>query len=276
MFEFVRDLYSGENILPGNDDLVILLHRKDMILSFSAGTGNFPALKEISGLFPADTVMPLIGFLNGQRCFAVEISELPLQLPENLQLFPIRKFLFEYPTGNQSALCRARELLAWRKQHRFCGACRTELNASAKDSGLICPECGAVYYPQLAPAVIVAVTRNDGKELLLAHNRNFAGNMYSLIAGFVEAGESVESAVHREIWEETNLRVKNLRYVTSQAWPFPNSLMLAFQAEYDTGKAQPDGEELSDLGWFTADDHPELPSHGSVARLLIDQIFNSR
>ena len=99
MFEFVRDLYSGENILPGSDDLVILLHRKDMILSFSAGTGNFPALKEISGLFPADTVMPLIGFLNGQRCFAVEISELPLQLPENLQLFPIRKFLFEYPTA---------------------------------------------------------------------------------------------------------------------------------------------------------------------------------
>jgi NAD+ diphosphatase len=201
---------------------------------------------------------------------------LPPELPESLRQFSIRQFLFEYPESCQSALCRARELLAWRKLHRFCGACREKLIASDHDSGLICPACHAVYYPQLAPAVIVAITRNNGRELLLAHNRNFAGNMYSLIAGFVEAGESVEMAIHREIREETNLQVKNLRYITSQVWPFPNSLMLAFQAEYDSGEAMADGEELSDLGWFTADDHPELPSPGSVARYVIDQIFNLR
>ena len=86
--------------------------------------------------------------------------------------------------------------------------------------------------------MIVGITRNEGRELLLAHNRNFSGNIYSLIAGFVEAGESVEAASHREVWEECGIRVKNLRYITSQMWPFPYSLMLAFQAEYDSGDAR--------------------------------------
>ena len=276
MFEFIRNLQDGENIQPENHDRVIVLHQRDMVLSFTGDSGSFPKWHEVKKIFPATGDMPLLGLLDGERCFALEANGLPEYLPGNLQKFPIRQFLFEYPENSQSALCRARELLAWRKLHRYCGACREKLIASDHDSGLICPACHAVYYPQLAPAVIVAVTRNSGREILLAHNRNFAGNMYSLIAGFVEAGENVEMAIHREIWEETNLRVKNLRYITSQVWPFPNSLMLAFQAEYDSGTAEPDGEELSDLGWFTAGDHPELPSPGSVARSVIDQIFNRR
>ena len=97
--------------------------------------------------------------------------------------------------------------------------------------------------------------------------------MYSLIAGFVEAGESAEAAIHREIAEECGIQVKNLQYITSQVWPFPNSLMLAFTAEYASGTAKADGEELSDSGWFTAENHPELPSHGSVARTVIDLVF---
>ena len=138
---------------------------------------------------------------------------------------------------------------------------------------LVCPDCGLRYYPQLAPAVIVAVTRNSGSELLLAHNRGFEPGVYSLIAGFVEAGESVEAAVRRELREECGIAVRDIRYLTSQVWPFPNSLMLAFAAEYASGAARPDGEELSDLGWFTAADHPRLPGAGSVARRVIETIF---
>ena len=275
MFEFIQNMRDSFGAVPDDNDAVIILQGRDTVLDFGLDekNGRFPVWQEVKAIVNSDTLM-LTGSLDGKRCFAVELPVLPENLTGDLQRLPIRQFLFEYPESSQSALCRARELLAWRRQHRFCGVCQSELLLSDHDSGVQCPKCRAVYYPQLAPAVIVAVTRNGGKELLLAHNRNFADNMFSLIAGFVEAGESVEAALHREVWEETSLRIKNLRYITSQVWPFPNSLMLAFEAEYDSGVACADGSELSDIGWFTAADHPQLPNPGSVARLVIDQIFN--
>ena len=122
-----------------------------------------------------------------------------------------------------------------------------------------------------AVAVIVAVTRED--KILLAHNSRFVSGVYGLIAGFVEAGESAEQAIHREIMEETGIEVTDIRYLTSQSWPFPNSLMLGFQAKYKAGEAHADGEELTDLGWFTADTLPSIPQPGSVARKIIDDFL---
>jgi len=172
-----------------------------------------------------------------------------------------------------NALCRARELLFWRKMHRYCGACRAELVPSSTDSALVCPQCHAHYYPQIAPAVIVAVTRNNGKELLLAHNRTFEPGIFGLLAGFVESGETVEQAVVREIQEETGVQVGNIRYLASQPWPFPNSLMLAFRAEYVSGDLQPDGTELTEAGWFSRDKLPNLPPPGSIARRIIENFL---
>lgn len=267
MFEFVSSLSASRTFEYHDEDLFILLKSRDVILF----DGKLPerTLLRRSGL--PDKKGILLGFLDGVRCFVLETGQIPVG--GMWQVVPGRQFLFEFSEAYQMALCRARVLLYWQNQHRYCGNCRNELQLSDHDSGLFCPECGNVYYPQLAPAVIVAVTRNNGKELLLAHNRSFAGEMYSLIAGFVEAGETVEAAIHRELWEECSLRVKNLQYLSSQVWPFPNSLMLAFQAEYDSGTAEPDGGELSDLGWFTAENHPLLPSPGSIARWVIDRIF---
>ena len=268
MFEFASSLRESCYTLPEDDDFVIIIAARSTVIDVK--TSHFPLWKEVKDFLPQDIQWIFCGSFSDRRCFAVECEKIPDPFCE----FPIRRFLFEYPEKYQKALCRAKGLLSWLKQHRYCGCCKAKLEASSADSGLQCPECGAVYYPQLAPAVIVGITRNEGRELLLAHNRNFSGNIYSLIAGFVEAGESVEAAIHREVWEECGIRVKNLRYITSQMWPFPNSLMLAFQAEYDNGDAEADGMELSDLGWFTADNHPELPSPGSVAREVIDRIFN--
>ena len=265
MFEFSSSLCECCSVLPEDDDFIIILTARSLAFS----EGNFPLWKDVKTFLPCESVI-FCGTWANRRYFACECESLTAIGAE----YSIRQFLFEAPTEFQVPLCRAKNLLPWLKQHRFCGSCRCELQPSATDSGLKCPECNAVYYPQISPAVIVGITRNGGKELLLAHNRNFAGNMYSLIAGFVEAGESAEAAIHREVWEECGIRVKNLQYVTSQMWPFPNSLMLAFQAEYDSGIAEADGTELSDLGWFTRDSHPELPSHGSVARAVIDRIFS--
>ena len=265
MFEFPANLRECCSVLPDDDDFIIVIAARAVIVA----DGVFPRWKELKTFLPPEGVI-YCGTLADRRCFACECDVLPEYGTE----YPIRQFLVEFPDEFQLPLCRAKNLLPWLEQHRFCGSCRAELEPSANDSGLKCPACRAVYYPQISPAVIVGITRNNGKELLLAHNRNFAGNMYSLITGFVEAGESAEAAVHREVWEECGIRVKNLQYVTSQMWPFPNSLMLAFQAEYDSGIAEADGVELSDLGWFTRESHPELPAPGSVARTVINRIFN--
>ena len=221
-----------------------------------------------------------IGF-SGPQCFAAAELERPLPdpLPGGLTAVPLRAALAQSAGDVKEALCRAKKILSWLDLHRFCGRCRTELQDSDTDSALFCPVCGARYFPQLAPAVIVAVTRNEGREILLAHNRNFEGNVHSLIAGFVEAGETVEQAVEREVMEETSIRVGNIRYLRSQPWPFPNSLMLAFRAEYLSGTAIPDGSELDSLGWFRPDALPPLPRQGSVAAAVIrdwcDSLRNS-
>ena len=119
--------------------------------------------------------------------------------------------------------------------------------------------------------MITAVKKED--RILLAHNKNFAAPVYSLIAGFVEPGESLEEAVAREISEEVGIQVTNISYVSSQPWPFPDSLMLGFTAEWSSGELSPDGIEITDAGWFNRDDHPQLPLKGSIALAIIEKIF---
>lgn len=274
MFEFTQKLQETEGYTPENDDFIaVICGRSTLTVLEKNGVRRFPRWRELKDFLYQYGDVILIGKFGDIRCLALEIPELP-GLPEMFSEIPIRQFLFEFDEDHRLALCRARGLIAWRRQHRFCGVCRAELIASENDCGLVCPDCGTIYYPQLAPAVIAAVTRNNGKELLLAHNRSFAGNVYSLIAGFVETGETIEAAVHREIYEECSIRVRNVRYLSSQVWPFPNSLMLAFAAEYDSGTVHPDGEELSDAQWFSKDNLPDLPASGSIARNLINDVFN--
>ena len=163
---------------------------------------------------------------------------------------------------------RAFHLLNWRKKNRFCGVCGSELSVSGDEVALKCDNCGNIIYPRISPAVIVAITR--GKEILLAHSARFANGMYSVIAGFVEAGETLEECVEREIGEEVGIKVRNITYFRSQPWPYPDSLMLAFTAEYESGEIRVDGDEITDAGWYTADNLPGLPLKSSVARKLID------
>lgn len=167
-----------------------------------------------------------------------------------------------------AAVNRARQLLHHLKVHRFCGVCGAENRLSGADTALVCPACGNTVYPRIDPAVIVAVTRGD--RLLLAHNRRFANGVFSLVAGFVEGGETMEMAVRREVEEEVGIRVKNIRYVHSQFWPFPHSLMLGCFAEYADGELSPDGDEISEAGFFPPHALPATPAPGSVAHRLIE------
>ena len=133
---------------------------------------------------------------------------------------------------------------------------------------MLCSHCRERYYPQIAPCIIVAIRRDDS--ILLAQHVRHRNGVHTVLAGFVEVGETLEQAVAREVMEESGIKVKNLRYVTSQPWPFPQSLMPAFMAEYDSGEIVIDPKELLEANWYRYDDLPLLPPPGTVARRLIE------
>lgn len=168
---------------------------------------------------------------------------------------------------------RAVQIAEWARTHRFCGRCGTPTEASTSDRSMRCPACGLVAYPRLAPAMITLVTRGEPgphQEALLARGVQFRAPMYSCLAGFVEPGESLEQAVVREVREEVGVEVGNVRYHSSQPWPFPHSLMIGFLADWISGDIAIDPTEIVDAQWFRRDELPAIPPRISIARKLID------
>lgn len=160
------------------------------------------------------------------------------------------------------------QLVDWDRCHQYCGRCAGATVRRDNERARHCPTCGLNQYPRVAPAVMMRVTRGD--EILLARSPRFVPGMYSVLAGFVDPGETLEQAVHREIMEEVGLQVRGLRYLCSQSWPFPHSLMVAFSAEYAAGELTPAPGEIEDAGWFRRDSLPKIPPTMSIARRLID------
>jgi len=208
------------------------------------------------------------------------------ELPPEWKAIPVRQAINIIAGGNIAdgygvigRIFRSYHINLWRKDSLFCGHCgAANQDAGSPDtsgaSGLPvlarqCPSCGRLEFPRIAPAVITLITNERG-EALLAHNIKFASGIYSLIAGFNEAGEDLESTAVREIKEEVNLDVDNICYIRSQPWPFPNSLMVGFSARLKGGKLKPDGIEIDDARWFSRDKLPNLPGNGSVSRYLIN------
>jgi NAD+ diphosphatase len=171
-------------------------------------------------------------------------------------------------SGSPGRVLRAYHIAQWRRESRFCGACGAANGDAPGELARLCPACGRLEFPRISPAVIVII-QNERGEALLAHNKKFAPGVYSLIAGFNEAGENLEAAVAREVREEVGLEVRDIRYAASQPWPFPNSLMLGFSARRASGEIRPDGVEIEDAQWFPRDRLPLLPGPGSVSRHLI-------
>ncbi len=164
---------------------------------------------------------------------------------------------------------RAFQIADWARTNRFCGACGAAMRRLDGERAMKCPACGHVAYPRISPAMMVLVRR--GPAILLARNVAAPPGRYSALAGFLDPGESVEEAIHREVKEEVGLDVKDLRYFASQSWPFPHSLMLAFTAEHAGGDIRLDASEIADARWFgPGDPLPELSPRQSISRALID------
>lgn len=189
------------------------------------------------------------------------------QAPAGFEFRSLRAVLAEF--GEQGALVsRAFQVSEWARTHRYCGACATQMTQSDKELCFHCPACGFSAYPRISPAMMVLIRREN--EILLARHAAYARARYTALAGFVEAGENIEDAIHREVFEEVGLQVTDLRYFGSQSWPFPHSLMIAYTAEYAGGELCIQEDELTDARWFGPGDAlPEIPAIESIAGRLI-------
>lgn len=191
----------------------------------------------------------------------------PVVGKEGLQMVGLRKTHAILSPEDYQLAGKGAELLYWDQNTRFCGTCGGS-NKWMTDISKKCTECGKEWWPSAATAIIVRIQRDD--HILLVRARNFRGNHYGLVAGFLETGESLEQCVAREVREEVGIRIKNLRYFGSQPWPYPFGLMVGFTADYDRGELNLQKEELCEGNWFTRDNLPEIPDKASIARRLID------
>ncbi len=191
-------------------------------------------------------------------------------LPDCYRVETIRHGFYVDREEDVLALSRAKAIVAWRAMTRFCAFCGSSLRDDDQMTAKVCTSCGKIVFPRIEPCIITIVSRKDGKILLAKHvHRN--REMYACIAGFIEAGESAEHAVAREVFEETGIKVKNIKYYGSQSWPFPSQFMLGFTCDYDEGQIHLQEEELEDAKWFDRGECPITPPPGSIAYRLINQ-----
>jgi len=169
---------------------------------------------------------------------------------------------------------RAFQLSLFYKTHQFCGQCGKKMQAIDWEVAMQCYACKHRCYPRVSPCIIVGI-RKENKILLALHRRHQKSNrpVFTVLAGFTEAGETLEACVEREVFEESNIKIKNIEYVTSQPWPFPHSLMMGYTAEYHSGEIKIDHRELCSAAWYDINDLPKLPNEGTLARKLINRLI---
>ena len=262
------DLFEPAIDIDLHDQVLTHVFVRDRLVQRAEGAGPLPWRIYREAGFQVLRVQP-VGRHRGVPHVAVTLDgPEPDALPQGWRAGGLRSWFGVLDDATMAIAMRALQVLEWDRTHRFCGACGTPTEQVGYERAKRCPACGLTAYPRISPAMMVLVTR--GRQLLLGRGVNFGANMYSALAGFLEAGESIEEAVRREVREEVGIEVDRLRYFGSQSWPFPNSLMIAFRAEYAGGELRPDPAELADAQWFDPENLPKLPGRFSIARELIE------
>ncbi|HTQ77715.1 MAG TPA: NAD(+) diphosphatase [Burkholderiales bacterium] len=211
-----------------------------------------------------------LGRLAGADCWTAELPADAPPPPPGLGWEGLRTLFSVLEDAHFALAGRAIQLLDWDRNHRFCGRCGAPTQAKAEERSRICPACRLAAYPRISPAVM-ALVRREG-EILLGRSPHFPPGMFSALAGFVEPGETLEQCLAREVEEEVGVRVSRVRYFASQPWPFPNSLMIAFVCDWESGEIRPQAGEIEAANWFKVLQLPKLPSKISIARRLIDGV----
>ncbi len=261
--------FVPENIPnPSLDSIHLCIKNNELLID--SKTNNIVFLseeeKKWSGMESITT--HFVGMIDNKSCYVEDLSKDSVIL-ENSRLQNMMSLLGSLP-DNLFGLCsRAIQLSDWYKNNQFCSKCGSKMEKHPTETAMECVNKDSLVYPRISPCIIVLVTK--GQEILLAHNKNFPGKLYSTLAGFIEAGETVEEAIHREIFEEVNIKVTNLTYYSSQSWPFPSQLMLGFHAEYLSGDLKADNNEIDIVQWFNYKSLPETPSSKiSISGKLIE------
>ena len=220
-------------------------------------------LQELA-LFPENA--HFLGYLEGEPCYTSSVPKDKSE-PDGMTFQELKTLLGVMDYDISMLAGRASQIIDWDKTHRYCGRCGAANHDLPGERAKKCPECGFVSYPRISPATITAVIKEN--KILLAHARNYHGDVHSLIAGFLEPCETLEECAQREIMEEVGIKVKNIRYYGSQPWPFPNSMMIGFIAEYESSEICVDGYEIEKAGWFDTEHLPEMPGKMSIAYDII-------
>jgi NAD+ diphosphatase len=231
-----------------------------------------PQTRHLSKYIPAFVHTQFLGHLDGQPCFAAGPPS-DFQPEENLDFRGLKSLFGRIDENHLWVAGRANQLVRWSRHHGYCGKCGQKTTEKADERARLCNACGLVNYPRVSPAIIVAVTRDD--QILLARSGRFPGGFFSVLAGFVEPGETLEECVEREVFEETGIEVRNIQYFGSQPWPFPDSLMVAFTADHAGGEIRIDGKEIVAADWYRRDNLPDIPPGISIARQLINWFVDS-
>ncbi len=238
-----------------------------LLVHLEGRSARIPLVAEAAQLGLAALRQQYLGTLGTTHCFSLEL-EPDAQPPEGMALKGLRQLFGLLEESQFWVAGRAVQIVNWDRTHQFCGQCGGPTTSRPSERAKECTACGLLSFPRVSPASIVLVER--GREFLLARNQRFPPGRYSIIAGFVEPGETLEEAVAREVREEVNIEVSDIRYFASQPWPFPHSLMVGFTAQYAGGELKPDHTEIEDAAWFTPDHLPDLPDGISISRRLID------
>lgn len=255
-----------------NKDIILLFKNDYLMVNLDESSCILPRREDIERFNPDIKHLQCLGAFQGTNCYCGEINDL---INDDYKFIDLRTYssLVSYDEFLVSA--KALLLLNYARDNERCGHCGSpmRLKVSGNDRAIICTKCDNIIWPKTAPAIIVAVTNGD--KLLLAHNKLFPEGMYSVIAGFVEMGETFEDCVRREVFEETGIKVKNIKYFGSQPWPFPNSFMIGFTAEYLEGEIKVDNEEIVDAKWFSKDEIPGIYRKSvSISTELIEWFLN--
>ena len=250
------------------DRLTFVFHR-DRLLLREADLAP-PDAAELAALVDrglALTAAHPVGDWNGRYCDVAGVDGEPVALA-GYAFHGLRSLFGSVDDAFVGLAGRAYQIAEWARTHRYCGVCATPMAAQPGERCFQCPHCGMVAYPRISPAMMVLIRKGDA--VLLAWHTAAQSPRFTPLAGFLEAGESAEEAVHREVMEEVGLRVHNLRYFSSQSWPFPHSLMIAYTADYLDGEIRVDQNEIAEARWFGPDDEwPEMLSTISVASALM-------
>jgi NAD+ diphosphatase len=246
----------------------IVVRGASLLVKTLNNTTDLPTYTDIQQL----SVKPLrtlyVGDFQAKQCYAIEVAG-DASAPEGCMFIGLRTLLSMLPEQMFTLAGRAYQLIDWDRTWHFCVRCASPLAGKHDECAKICHTCGYTSYPPVSPAIIVAVVRE--RQILLAHSLRFKPGMFSVLAGFVEAGESLEECVRREIREEVSIEVADIQYFGSMSWPFPHSLMAGFTCRYASGEIAADQVEIEEAGWYYADALPAfIPEKGTLSRRLID------